>query len=230
MAAVVSGDPEKRAALSKEYGVPAYDYPEYDGLVASGKVDAVYNVLTNTSTASTPSGRARQGVHVLCEKPMAHTSRTPGDARRVPGVGRQADGRLPAALRGGQPEHRRAGEVRRDRRAALFESSFSQQVVAGNTRLDADVGGSPLGDIGVYCITRPGTCSGTTRSRCSRSAAAAVTRGSARSARGRGGHEVPRRPTGVIRDQLRRGGHVRVPGRRHEGDVRMEPAYSWHGS
>jgi predicted dehydrogenase len=34
----------------------------------------------------------------------------------------------------------------------IFTSSFCQQVAPGNSRLDGDLGGGPLYDIGVYCI------------------------------------------------------------------------------
>jgi glucose-fructose oxidoreductase len=34
----------------------------------------------------------------------------------------------------------------------IFNSVFCQQVTAGNTRLQGEMGGGPLSDVGIYCI------------------------------------------------------------------------------
>ena len=65
---------------------------------------------------------ARAGVHVLCEKPMAVTAdeceRMIDACRRAP---RQADDRLPPALRGDQPEGDRPRAAGQDRRAEVLQ-------------------------------------------------------------------------------------------------------------
>src|SRR5688572_29008600 len=71
LVALVSGDAVKRAELAKKYRVPAYDYSEYDSLLASGAVDAVYIALPNDQHKDFTLRAARHGVHVLCEKPLA---------------------------------------------------------------------------------------------------------------------------------------------------------------
>src|SRR5688500_17665232 len=48
LAAIVSGDEEKRKALAETYGVPTYSYEEYDELLASDSIDAVFIALPNT--------------------------------------------------------------------------------------------------------------------------------------------------------------------------------------
>src|SRR4051812_34772421 len=74
LAALVSGDPEKLAALSEKYGVKELcSYQQYDELMRSGKVDAVYLCLPNSLHCEYAVRAARAGVHVLCEKPMAVT-------------------------------------------------------------------------------------------------------------------------------------------------------------
>jgi predicted dehydrogenase len=75
LVAIVSGDEEKRAELSRRYRVPAYGYEEYDSLLASGAVDAVFIALPNDQHEDYTLRAARHGVHVLCEKPTACTSR-----------------------------------------------------------------------------------------------------------------------------------------------------------
>jgi predicted dehydrogenase len=75
LAALVSGDPVKRKAMSEKYGVPrACAYEEYDALLRSGDIDAVYIALPNSQHCDYAERAARAGVHVLCEKPMAVTA------------------------------------------------------------------------------------------------------------------------------------------------------------
>src|ERR1051325_4045546 len=74
LAAIVSGDPVKRDELRKKYEVErACSYEQYDELLASGAIDAVYIALPNSLHAEYAERAARAGVHVLCEKPMAIT-------------------------------------------------------------------------------------------------------------------------------------------------------------
>src|SRR5688572_28630339 len=74
LAALVSGDAEKRQELSKQYKVPAYSYEQYDELLRSGSIDAVYIVLPNAMHHEYTVRAAAAGVHVLCEKPMADST------------------------------------------------------------------------------------------------------------------------------------------------------------
>src|SRR5262245_59285650 len=74
LAALITGDPEKAAELSKKYGVPATSYDDFDRLAASGDIDAAYIVVPNALHRSFTERAARGGLHVLCEKPLAYTS------------------------------------------------------------------------------------------------------------------------------------------------------------
>ena len=105
LVALFSDDETKLRGLRRRYGVEhALAYEQFDAFLASGAVDAVYIALPNDMHAEYTLRAARAGVHVLCEKPMATNSRERGaHDRRVRARRRQADGRLPAALRGGQP-------------------------------------------------------------------------------------------------------------------------------
>lgn len=153
LAAIVSGDPEKRRELADLYSVPAYSYEQYDDLMASGKVDAVFLVLPNSMHRDFTIRAARHGVHVLCEKPLAASSEECQemiDACAAAGVKLMTayrlhfeEGNLTAA------DKVRNGEIGEPR---IFSSVFTQQVEANNSRLDADLASNPLRDIGIYCI------------------------------------------------------------------------------
>src|SRR5687768_13378377 len=75
LVALVSGDPAKRAGLIKKYKVPVYPYEAYDALLAGGDIDAVYIALPNHLHEDFTVRAARHHIHVLCEKPLAMTSK-----------------------------------------------------------------------------------------------------------------------------------------------------------
>src|SRR5690349_19065269 len=80
LAALVTGDVEKAAKLSRKYKAPAYSYDDYEGLLESGKVDAIYIATPNSEHRTFAEPAARSGVHVLCEKPLAYSV---GDAQAI---------------------------------------------------------------------------------------------------------------------------------------------------
>jgi glucose-fructose oxidoreductase len=155
LAALVSGNAAKREQLAGQYGIShAYDYRQFDALMKSGAVDAVYIALPNDMHREYAVKAARAGVHVLCEKPMAVTEQACEDmirAARENGVKLMIAYRLhfePANLEAIQVlQSGRIGEPR------YFSSVFSQQVPEGNIRLaNTTKGGGTLYDIGIYCI------------------------------------------------------------------------------
>jgi predicted dehydrogenase len=155
LVALVSGDATKRRALAKRYRVPAYAYEEYDSLLESGVVDAVYIALPNDMHRDFTLRAAKRGVHVLCEKPLAVDERECEAMIRAcwrHGVKLMTAYRLHfekatlAAL-----ESAAAGELGEVR---LFNSSFTMTVAnPDNIRLgDPAIGGGTFYDIGIYCI------------------------------------------------------------------------------
>ena len=156
LVALVSDDPVKLEKLSRrQRGVArCAHYGEYDDLLESGEIDAVYIALPNHLHREYAMRAAVAGVHVLCEKPLAVT--VPDceqmiDAAEDAGVWLMTAYRLhfdPANLRARELAQRGGplGDVR------YFSTQFSQQVVEGNVRLDRQAGGGPLYDIGIYCI------------------------------------------------------------------------------
>jgi glucose-fructose oxidoreductase len=153
LAAIVSGDPQKRSALSEQYRVPAYAYEQYEGLLASGAVDAVYIVSPNSVHKEQAIQAARHGVHVLCEKPLADTAVA---AEEMIAACDRAGVLLMTAYRlHFEPANLKAIEV--IRKGAVGEprvmvSTFTQQVDPDNSRLDPHLGGHPLLDVGIYCV------------------------------------------------------------------------------
>lgn len=154
LAALVSGDPRKRRALGRRYGVPILaGYDDYDALLASGRIDAVYIGLPNTMHADFAVRALAAGVHVMCDKPLATSE---ADCRRMIDTARTMGTRLmtayrlhfePATLAAYDLIHGgRIGEAR------FFTSQFAVQVRPGNIRTRADLAGGPLLDLGVYCI------------------------------------------------------------------------------
>jgi glucose-fructose oxidoreductase len=153
LAAIVSGDVEKRAVLSADYGVPAYPYEQYEDLLRSGAVDAVYIVSPNSIHKEHALAAARHGVHVLCEKPLADTA---ADAEEIVAACDRAGVLLMTAYRL-HFEKANLTAIEQIRKGTIGEprvmvSTFTQQVDPDNTRLDAQLGGHPLLDVGVYCV------------------------------------------------------------------------------
>ena len=155
LTALVSGDAAKRRELSRKYDVPSYAYDEYDSLLASGAIDAVYLALPNDLHREYTLRAARRGVHVLCEKPLAVTE---AQARSMIAACRKAGVKLMTAYRLHFEQATLAalddvgrgliGEPR------LFTSTFTMDVRdARNIRLRPhETGGGTFYDIGVYCI------------------------------------------------------------------------------
>jgi predicted dehydrogenase len=155
LVALVSDDPTKLTRLGRKYRAPLRaSYSEYDALLGSGDVDAVYIALPNAMHREYAVRAANAGVHVLCEKPLATTAE---DCRAMISAAAKGGVKLMTAYRlhfeqanmhavelvtGG-----RIGEPR------YFHSMFSMQVEdEDNIRLDAEQGGGPIFDLGVYCI------------------------------------------------------------------------------
>jgi glucose-fructose oxidoreductase len=152
--ALVSGTPQKLEELGQRYSVPHLcDYSQYDDLLASGELDAVYIALPNDLHADAAVRAASAGLHVMVEKPMAPTE---AECRRMIEACRREDVRLMIAYR----LHFQSanlhvidligkGAIGEPR---MFSSVNSFQIRDENIRIEARPGAGPLYDIGVYCI------------------------------------------------------------------------------
>src|SRR5271166_4112950 len=153
--ALVSGDPAKLEQLSKTYHVPrTFSYEQYEECLRSGEVDAVYIALPNGMHCDYSVAAARAGIHVLCEKPMAVTV---VDCERMRLEARQHKVRLMIANRlHFESAHQEAIKIVASGQLGIpriFSSVLTFQVKEGDVRLDKGLGGGPLYDIGIYCIS-----------------------------------------------------------------------------
>jgi predicted dehydrogenase len=152
--ALVSGDPTKKAELSERYSIPyVCSYEEYDDLLLSGNIDAVYIALPNHLHCDYTVRAAKAGIHVLCEKPMAVTVE---ECDMMIRAAQDNSVKLMIAYRLHLEEANlkaietiRSGQIGEPR---IFSSLFTQQIKETNIRLKQETGGGTLNDIGIYCI------------------------------------------------------------------------------
>ena len=154
--ALVSGHAEKAHKVADLYGIQhtsIYDYENYDRLADSPAVDAVYVVLPNSMHAEYTIRALKAGKHVLCEKPMAVTVE---ECERMIAAAQEAGRKLMIAYRlHYEPFNRKAMELCAQKAFGpikTLSSSNCQNTTAPNIRLSADLGGGPVGDVGIYSI------------------------------------------------------------------------------
>lgn len=154
LVALFSDAPEKLKVLGEQYHVShTYSYDEYEDYLDRGEVEAVYIALPNHLHCEYTVKAAKAGVHVLCEKPMAVTEEeceTMIRACEDNGVKLMIAYRLHFEEANMQAvEIVRSGQIGEPR---FFGSLFSEQVEAGNIRLQKVTGGGTIYDTGIYCI------------------------------------------------------------------------------
>ncbi len=152
--ALVTGNREKAQQLADFHGIKTvFTYDQYDDMLQSGTVDAVYIALPNSLHADFAIRAAKAGVHAIVEKPLARTeveSIAMIDAFAKAGKWLMTAYRLhthPGTLQ--VLDLVRSGAIGDPR---YFSSCFSFNMGPGNHRLLAEHWGGPLQDIGVYCI------------------------------------------------------------------------------
>lgn len=154
LVALVSDDDTKLKKLGRKYKVPlTFSYQDYYRCIASGDIDAVYIALPNSMHRDYSVPALSSGIHVLCEKPMAVNE---SECEEMIDVARQNKVKMMIAYRLHFEEANlkaiefarsgKLGEIR------AFNSVFTMQVKEGDIRLQKELGGGTLFDIGVYCI------------------------------------------------------------------------------
>lgn len=158
--AIVSGSPETSQKLAEFYGIEnVYNYVDYDAMLASDVVDAVYIALPNSLHADYAIRAMKAGKHALVEKPLAVSV---AECEAMIAAAKDASVFLMTAYRlHSEPgtvtvlDLIRRGEIGEPRH---FASTFSFQSGDDNHRLLATHWGGPLQDIGVYCLNAARHC------------------------------------------------------------------------
>jgi predicted dehydrogenase len=158
LVALVSGSPEKMRKVAAQYGVKAeycYTYQTYDQLKDNPEVDVIYIVLPNALHKEYVIRGAKAGKHILCEKPMAVSSR---ECEEMIAACNAAKVKLMIAYRiQYEPMNRKLREMVKDKAfgAPKFIESCNSQSSANPAHWrhkKALAGGGALPDIGLYCL------------------------------------------------------------------------------
>jgi predicted dehydrogenase len=156
--ALVSGDPDKAKKIAAQYGISTknlYNYKNFDEIKNNPEIDAVYIVLPNSMHEEYVVRAARAGKHVLCEKPMATSSK---EAQNMIDACQKAGKKLMIAYRiQYEPHNRLAMKWARDQhfgKVKLMETVNTQNIGdPSQWRLKRSLsGGGALPDIGLYCL------------------------------------------------------------------------------
>jgi D-xylose 1-dehydrogenase (NADP+, D-xylono-1,5-lactone-forming) len=168
--AVGSRKLESAKRLAEVLGA-ASAYGSYDELLNDPAIDAIYNPLPNTLHKEWTVAALRAGKHVLCEKPMGMTA---AEVREMIDVAKAADRRLMEGFMWRfHPRVARVcdliadgavGELRLVRATYTFDLAAASDVRSGSVdsdiRLNPDMGGGVLTDLGSYCVNGLRTYSG----------------------------------------------------------------------
>jgi D-xylose 1-dehydrogenase (NADP+, D-xylono-1,5-lactone-forming) len=152
--AVASREGAKAQHFARQAGI-ARHFDSYESLLADRDIDAIYNPLPNSLHAEWSINALRAGKHVLCEKPLAADAaqaRAMFDAARQ--FGRHLVEGYPYLA---QPQTIKLRELVADGaigQVRLIQSSFGFTLNdAANIRLNAQLAGGALLDIGVYPVS-----------------------------------------------------------------------------
>ena len=152
--AVASRDTERARAYADERGIERA-YGSYDELLADPDIEAIYISLPNSMHVEWSIRALEAGKHVLCEKPL---SRHPADVERAFNAAEQA-GRIlmEAFMYRHNPQTKRLVELVAGGaigRLRLIRAAFSFPLGdTTNVRLNAELEGGGLMDVGCYCVS-----------------------------------------------------------------------------
>ncbi|WP_296224157.1 Gfo/Idh/MocA family protein [Ralstonia sp. UBA689] len=152
--ALLTGDAVKAAALGARYGIEhVHSYADYEHLLGSGEIDAIYLALPNDMRRQYALPALQRGIHVLLEKPMATSE---ADCEAMIEAAQQGNAKLMIAYRlHFEPATLAAIELVRSGklgRVRSFSAMFSQSVAPSNHRANHGYWAGPVSDMGVYPI------------------------------------------------------------------------------
>lgn len=150
--ALVSGNPDKAKQVGEKYDVAdIYTYEQFDQMLTSGKVDAIYLATPNWRHAEFVIPALKAGIHVLVEKPLEVST---AQCEAIAQAAKASTAKLMVAYRlHFEPgtlstiERIRSGELGK---IILFTSTFVQKVDPGNHRARNGVDAGPVLDMAPY--------------------------------------------------------------------------------
>ena len=156
--ALVSGDADKAAKIAAQYGIRTtslYNYKNFERLADNPEVKVIYIVLPNGLHEEYVVRGSKTGKHVLCEKPMATSSK---EAEHMIAACKSANVKLMIAYRQQYEPHNVAlRKLVKDGKLGtlrgFISSNSQQQGDPTQWRLKkALAGGGCLPDVGLYCL------------------------------------------------------------------------------
>jgi len=152
--AVASRSAERAKEAAREWGAPR-SFGSYEDLLSDPEIDAVYNPLPNSLHTEWTVRAVEAGKHVLCEKPLALTI---ADVDRITEAARAAGKVVAEAfMYRHHPQTARVRELVRSGALGtphLVRGSFTFRLNRpGDIRLDPNLGGGSLWDVGCYPVS-----------------------------------------------------------------------------
>ena len=162
LVAVASRDGSVARRFAEAHGIPG-SYGAYEALLEDPEIDAVYIPLPNSLHLEWTLKAVEAGKHVLCEKPLAL------DAEQCRDMAAAADENgvklMEAFMYRFHPRTARVIELIREGAVGQLRtvrSAFSFRLTnPDNIRLDPELGGGSLMDVGCYCVNVTRTLMGT---------------------------------------------------------------------
>lgn len=154
---IVTGSPEKIPKWQKKYGIKdsnVYNYENMHGIADNDEIDVIYIVLPNSLHAKYAILAANTGKHVWCEKPMATTAE---ECRQIIDACNKNKVKLSIGYRMQHEKNtRQIIEWARTKPYGNIEKLSADAGFYGSSltpwRLEKEMGGGALYDMGVYCI------------------------------------------------------------------------------
>lgn len=151
--AIASRNRSRAEEVADEFDIP-HAYGSYEALLENDELDAVYNPLPNSLHAEWTKRAADAGLDVLCEKPLGV------DADEAREMAEYCAGRdvtlMEAFMYRYHPRTERAVEIAQEHLGEIrrVDAQFHFELPEGyDVRLDPDLAGGSLMDVGCYAVT-----------------------------------------------------------------------------
>lgn len=155
LAGIVTGTPSKASTWQEKYNIPdknIYNYENFDSIADNPDIDVIYVVLPNSMHTEFAIKAANAGKHVWCEKPLAKTVK---ECEQIIDACKKNKVKLSVGYR--MQHEPNTQKLREYVNKQTFGQLLMLEAVAGfrmNStgiwRLDKEMGGGAMYDMGVY--------------------------------------------------------------------------------